>query len=118
MTPAEAANAAIRFVLELCTLGAYSYWGFQTTDIAALRWVLGIGMPVLFALCWGAFVSPKAPTRLPDPARVILEATLFGLAALGLAHAGQPLLGAALAIAATINLALMIVLGQRDSSGI
>ena len=118
VTLSEVANAAVRFVLEGCTLVAFAYWGFRASDNVLLEWLLGIGAPLLFALVWGGVVSPKAPFRWEDPARLILEGVVFGLAASGLAHAGQPELGGIFAVVAALNLVLMLLLDQRGVSGI
>jgi hypothetical protein len=118
MTLLESANAAFRFGLELCALAALGYWGFQASDSLPMQVLLGLGGPVGFALTWGAFVAPRAPNRLDDPERLMLELTLFGLAAIGLAAAGSPVLGIALAIAAVANVALMALLDQRRHGGI
>jgi hypothetical protein len=53
------ANDGLRFLLELAALASLGYWGFAEND-GVLRWVLGIGLPVLAAAVWGTFVSPKA----------------------------------------------------------
>jgi len=117
MTLAKDANAAVRFVLELCALAALAYWGFRATD-GVLQWVLGIGAPLAFALAWGALVAPKAPYRLADPARLVLEAVVFVLAAAALAQAGQPELAGVFVVVVALNIVLMFVLDQRGASGI
>ena len=46
--------------LELAALAALAYWGAVTPDSTVLKVVLAIGAPLLAALVWGTFVSPKA----------------------------------------------------------
>ena len=118
MTLLESANAAFRFALELCGLAALGYWGFQASDLLPMQVLLGLSAPVAFAFMWDAFVGPKAPNRLDDPARLMLEATLFGLAAIALLVAGAGLLALVLVIAVAVNIGLMIFLGQRGQGGI
>jgi hypothetical protein len=118
MTFFESSNAVARFVLELCALAALAYWGFKTADGIILDIVLGLGAPAAFALSWGAFVAPKAPYRLDDPQRLVLEIAVFGLAALGLIAAGAVLVGVLLAIAVSANIFLMVLLDQRRQGGI
>ena len=51
---------AIRFGLELAALAALGYWGIETGDGAVTKIVLGLGAPLVAAVLWGLFVSPKA----------------------------------------------------------
>ena len=99
----RAANLGLRFFLELCILAALGYWGFQTGDSAPLKVILGIGAPLIAAVLWGVFISPKASVRLPGFARLLLEYAIFGAAALALAAAGQPELAAVFFAAAVIS---------------
>ncbi len=41
-----AANDELRFLVELCVLGALGYWGFKTGE-GPVRWLLGRARP-----CW------------------------------------------------------------------
>jgi Protein of unknown function (DUF2568) len=69
----KGANLALRFVLELCTLGALGYWGFKTGSGALARIGLGIGAPLVAAVVWGTFVAPRAPVQLPGPVSLLLQ---------------------------------------------
>jgi hypothetical protein len=104
-------NLAVRFLLELCLLVAVGYWGFHTGRGAIAKIVLGIGVPLLVAVVWGAFLAPRAARRLHEPWRVLLEVALFGLATAGLIAAGRPALAWILALAFVLNRALIVVLG-------
>ena len=99
-------------------MAALSLWGFRASDNLFLEVLLGVGAPLAFALTWGAFIGPKAPSRLDDPARLVLEAVVFGLSAVALASATSTTLGLVFAGAVVINIGLMIYLGQRRPSGI
>ena len=118
MFPLELLNAAIRFVLELCALAALAFWGFTVADTLAVDLLLGLGAPLAFALVWGAFVAPKAPLRLPDPQRLMLEATVFGIAAIALLAADASVLAVILVVSFAVNVGLMVYLGQRRQGGI
>ena len=118
MSPLEAGNAALRFALELCALAALAFWGFTVADTLPGDVLLGLGAPLIFALVWGALVAPRAPYRLDDPQRMMLEITAFALAVLALAAAGAGLLALILAVAVAVNIALMVYLGQRRVGGI
>ena len=118
MSLLEGANAIARFVLELCALAALGYWGFSTNDDLTGDVIVGVGAPLAFALAWGAWVAPKAPYRLNDPARLVLEVVVFAAAVAALVDAGIPLLAGILAVAVALNIGLMFVLGQRRLGGI
>ena len=91
----SALNLLLRFLLELCMLGAVAYWGFATGDSAATQGLLGVGGPLLMAVVWGVFISPKATVPLRPVPWVALQAVLFGLAAVALATFASPALAAA-----------------------
>ena len=56
----KGANLLLRFLLELCALGALGYWGFKTGNATITKIVLGVGAPLVAAVVWGIFVSPRA----------------------------------------------------------
>ena len=118
MTLPESANATARFALELFALAALGYWGLRIADSLVLDVILGLGAPLAFAMAWGAVIAPKAPYRLPDPQRLMLEVTLFGLAAIALVAAGSPVFAFGLMVAVAVNIALMLLLDQRRRGGI
>ncbi|SDN62925.1 Protein of unknown function [Psychrobacillus sp. OK028] len=68
------------FMLELCALGAFSYWGFHMNKGGFINIVMGIGTPLLVAIFWGAFIAPKANFPVTIPIRIILQLIVFGLA--------------------------------------
>ena len=113
MEAARVANLAARFLLELCALAAFAYWGFERDGSA--RYLLGVGSPLVAAVVWGVFVSPKARVRVPGGVRLAIEVAFFGLAALALAAAGHPALAGALALAGAANIALLYALGDHPS---
>jgi hypothetical protein len=106
-------NLAFRFVLELIALLALFIWGFSMSDNLIIGLALGLGAPALVMAIWGTFVSPKAPRRLEDPARLVLEVVIFGAAVLGFVVAGLLIAGVLLGIAAAISLGLMVLWDQR-----
>jgi hypothetical protein len=114
----ESTNAVFRFGLELCALAALGYWGFSSNEGLVADLLVGLGAPLAFALAWGAWIAPKAPYRLDDPVRLLLEVTVFAIAVAALANAGSVLLAALLAVAVMVNVGFMFVLGQRRLGGI
>jgi hypothetical protein len=106
-------NLAFRFILELVVLVALAIWGFGASSEPIVALVLGVGAPAIAIVVWATFVSPKAPRRLPDPARLALEIGVFGAAVLALILAGQVVAAVLLALAAALSLGLMLFWGQR-----
>ena len=53
-----AANDGLRLLLERSVLFALGYWGFKTGE-GPVRWLLGLGGPLLAAVVWAVFVTPK-----------------------------------------------------------
>jgi hypothetical protein len=105
----KTANLALRFLLELCALG---YWGFKTGGSLITKLALGIGAPLLAAVVWGAFLSPRAAVPTPGLLRLVLELGVFGSATAALYAAGRPALAWALVVLYVINRVLMYVWGQ------
>lgn len=112
MTAIKAANLAVRFLLELCTLAALGYWGFQIGQSTLTRIGLGIGAPLVAAVVWGTFISPRAAVPVSLPVRLLLELIIFGAAVAGLAAAGQRTLAWVLALVVVINEILLYMWNQ------
>ena len=108
----KGANLLLRFLLELCALGAVGYWGFKTGSGIAAKIGLGIGAPLVIAVVWAIFVSPRAPVHLSLPLSLLLQVLIFGLAAAALAAAGHSTLGWVFVAVVVVNSALMYVWGQ------
>ncbi len=106
LSGAQLAAGAVRFAAELASLAALVTWGVHGVG-GALGWVLAIAAPTLFVVVWGAFLAPRAPRRLRDPARLVAEVVLFGLAALALVAADLPVLGAIYAVVAVLGIVLV-----------
>jgi hypothetical protein len=108
----DAAALALRFLLELGALAAVGAWGLRAGEGPA-GVALGVGLPLALAASWGAFVSPKAPRRLPDPWRLAAELLAFGLATAALAGVGRPALAAGYALLALADEAVLVARGRR-----
>jgi len=96
MVIARPMTLTLRFLLELCALGALGYWGWQTGNTLPWQVAAGIGIPLVAAVVWGLFVSPKASIIVPGAVRLIIEVAFFALAVLALFAAGQTSLALAL----------------------
>ena len=93
--------AALRFVLELVLLAVFGAFGF--TFPSPWSWILGLGIPALTLLVWSGFVAPRAPRRLEDPPRFVVELVLFALGMGALAAIGQWPWGVALFVVFLID---------------
>ncbi|WP_439027025.1 YrdB family protein [Haloarchaeobius sp. DT45] len=98
---------ASRFLLELGVLVALGYWGFRAGDGSLVRYGLALGLPLLAAVVWGLFVSPKARVPLRGLSRLSVELAVFGGGSLALYAAGFPALAVAFAVVAVVNRALV-----------
>lgn len=112
----RAANLALRFLLELCLLAAFGYWGARATGSTIANVVLAIGAPLAIAVVWGLFVAPRAARPLPTVPWILLQIVLFGLGWLALADRGEQALGAALFVVAVANLSILVALGEPGRS--
>lgn len=97
---------AVRFGLELAALVALGYWGFKTGDGTPMELILGLGAPLVAAVLWGLFVSPKARFQAP-PLKAVFELVVFGAAALALLGADQTALAIAFAVVALLDSVLL-----------
>jgi Protein of unknown function (DUF2568) len=105
---------AVRFGLEIAALVALAYWGFTIDASTSIQVILGIGAPLLAAVVWGLFVSPKA--RFGSPGRqALFEALVFGGAVLALVHAGRTVPALAFAAVAVVDSVLVRVVDLSPS---
>lgn len=107
----KAANLAVRFLLELCALGALAWWGAEAGSGALGATVLAIAAPLFAAALWGLFVSPRAPVKVPV-VRWVVELAVFGCAVAGLVAIDHARLAVVLAAAYAVNRTLLLVLGE------
>ena len=106
------ANAVLRFLLELCMLAAFAYWGSRSSGSTAANVAIAIAAPLAAAAVWGVFMAPRSKTRLPERRRIPLEIVLFGLATAALAAADEQGLAIAFGVIATVNTTLVHLLGE------
>lgn len=109
-------NLAVTFILELCLLVAFGYWGFMAGYVPRLKIELAIGMPVVVVIFWGLFMAPKAVWRLPSPWHEIAEVVIFALGTIALFAAGQTTLAILFAVVFAINFVLRLVWKQSAAS--
>lgn len=107
-------NLGLRMGLEVVAIAFLAYAGFEASDTMWIQVALALGAVLLFAGTWGTFVSPRAPLRLRDPSKAILEVLLFGAAAAAVGFNGLPGIAVLFGVAVSGNLVLMFLLSQRD----
>jgi hypothetical protein len=110
----KALNLALRFGVELASLAALAYWGWHDSESTVVKVLLAIGAPVVWAVLWGLFASPRAPFPLHPGARIAFEVAAFGAAVVALASAGRPGLALLLALLCTVNRIMIGVWHQDD----
>jgi hypothetical protein len=103
-------NLTVAFLLELAVLIALCYWGFQLSG--AVRFVAGLGAPILFAVLWGLFAAPKASVPLHGVANATFQITWFACGAAALVLADLPAAGIALAVVYAVNSVSLLTIGR------
>jgi hypothetical protein len=82
----KAVALGLRFlVAELGAVAAFLWWG---VDDAGAAIVVGLVAASAVVALWAALVAPRAPRRLADPARLVLELVIFAAATAAFAAAG------------------------------
>lgn len=99
-------NLAGAFVLELCGLAAFGYWGARTGTHTLTSVALGVGVPLVAAVLWGVFAAPRAPADSAAAAAVV-QVVFFLAAGLALGSTGHPRLAATFLILVVVNSALL-----------
>ena len=106
----------LRFLCELGLLAGAAYAGARLGE-GALAWVFAIGAPVLVAIVWGTFVSPKARRPVSTPIRLMIEIDLYVVTAIALWVADVPVVGIVLA-AVGIGTSVANVLTEGAGDGV
>lgn len=99
--PAHLVNEGLAFLVELLALAAFAWWGAAAGGVLGL--VLGIGLPLVAAVGWGVFASPKALVRLPLAGVLAVKAVVFGSAMLAVDDLGHRTLAIVYAVVAAAN---------------
>jgi hypothetical protein len=77
-----------------------------------LKFLLGLGAPILFAVTWGTFLAPKSSLRLHEPWLFLLELVVFGLTCWALYSTGKVNLTVAFGGIYILNKILMLIWRQ------
>ncbi len=101
---------ALLFIAELFVLGAFGFWGYHEVG-GFSKYVLCLGLPLLVAIFWGMFLSPKASFPLPNLYRTLLQLTVFAAGALALYSIGHHSLATIFFIVGSMDLLIIRFLG-------
>jgi Protein of unknown function (DUF2568) len=102
----------LRSLLELGIVVALAYWGVHTAWSTGTKIVLGIAAPAAGFGFWGA-VDFRGAGRLAEPARLIQELAVSGLAAIAWFAAGEHVLGLLLGTLSLAYHAVVYASGSR-----
>jgi hypothetical protein len=105
-------NQLVRFLLEICALIIFGYWGFKTGHTPMMKFLLGFGSSILFALIWGTFLAPKSSLRLAEPWLFLAELIIFGISCWALYSTGKTNLTFAFGSIYILNKILMVIWRQ------
>jgi Protein of unknown function (DUF2568) len=105
-------NAVLALLTEIGLLAAAIAIGVLTPAPLPVRIVLAVLLPVAVIVVWGALLAPRARRRLGPGARLLTEAVLFALAAVGLALVGATVAAVALTVVAAVRLILGAAVGR------
>ncbi|KQQ06302.1 MULTISPECIES: YrdB family protein [unclassified Rathayibacter] len=105
-------NDVLRFVLELFALATFGIWGFTSWTLP-LSIVFGVGAPVLAALVWALFLSPRAVLSIDVYGRSLIELLVMGAAAVAWLDMGQPIVAIVFGVVAVVS---GVIAGRRAVS--
>lgn len=77
LTSLPIVNLLIRFLIELGGLAIYCYWGYQIGQSTVSRLICSTAFPVVIAMLWAIFGSPKAIIPLHGLLHLAFELLLF-----------------------------------------
>ncbi|MGN9776117.1 YrdB family protein [Micromonospora sp. H33] len=95
------------FLLEMAVLVVAGWWGWTLAASTAVRLLAAFGVPLLLAVLWGVFGSPKARVRLSPAAKHAFQAAWFLVGGGILALLGWPLAGAVLVATWAVTVTLL-----------
>jgi Protein of unknown function (DUF2568) len=113
MNALKMANLTLAFLLELCALVAFAWWGYQTGQGTLAKIALAVGAPLAAAVFWGLFVAPRAVIPTPPAVKFTLALVVFALATVALYVTGQQTLAVIFAALTLLNRMLILVWRQQ-----
>lgn len=92
----------LAFGLELAALLAFGLWGVHFGQNFLTQILFGVGTPLLTAVFWGTFLSPKAVVQLSPLLQLALKLFIFALTTAALVTAGHFVSGTVFGVLAVI----------------
>jgi hypothetical protein len=108
-------NATLAFALELAALALLGWGGWLLGGPVAARVLLAMLLPTAAAVLWSLFAAPRA-VHPSGAGRLVVQALVFGSAAVLLAWAASPRWGAGFAAVVAVNLLAAAALPSVDSA--
>lgn len=105
-------NLLVAFLLELCMLVAFGYWGYQVGQQPLVKIGLTIGIPLVVAGIWGTWLAPNSGRRLPEPWLSSANVVIFAVAMIALFSTGRHTLAGVLAVIYLVNRLLLFIWKQ------
>lgn len=103
------------FLLELGAMVAFGYWGYHIKAGHAVKIILAIASPLVVAILWGVFLSPKALLSIfTFPFRTALKLVVFVVASAALYAAGRSVLGLVFLIISLFIVATVFILRLHE----
>ena len=112
MTRSQQVNLILRSLMEFGIVAGFGVWGYHTGQGLLLKIVLAVGVPLVGFGFWGA-VDFHQLGAMAEPARLIQELAVSGLAAVAFYAARQPGLAWTLAGLSVVYHALVYSTGAR-----
>jgi hypothetical protein len=112
LNTAHRISLVLRALLEACIVVAFAWWGFVAGGSTAAGILLAAAAPAIAFGLWG-LVDFHGAGRLAEPARLLQELVISGLAAVAWYAAGQHALAWMLAALSVVHHALVYATGDR-----
>ena len=93
-------------------IAAFGYYGFYLGGTGWVKWIFGLGLPLIVVIFWGIFMAPQASSRLPWPILPIIALVLFLASSILLYMAGGKTLAIAMAATSVVNAVLTLLWHQ------
>jgi hypothetical protein len=112
--PLHLVNEGAAFLIELLALAALAWWGAETGSGLFVHLLLGIGAPLVAAVVWGLFASPKARVKLPLAGVLAVKGLVFAVTLICVDLIGHRTLAVLFGVIAAANLVIATL--DRDAA--
>ncbi|MFF7363011.1 DUF2568 domain-containing protein [Streptomyces sp. NPDC008125] len=105
--PVRAVNELLAFFVEVVAIAEFARWGWNASENTVLRVAFAVGLPVVAAVVWGMFASPKARFTLPAAGVAGVKVLVFACAVAALSDLGGAWPALSYAAVVVVNTALL-----------